>query len=125
VSAQNPYQTYQTNQIMLAKPEELTLHLYNGAVKFAQQAKSAMEERQIEKANELLIKVQAIISELMSTLNMEYPIAQSLMSLYDYMKRRLIECNIKKEIAILQEIEDMLVELRNTWAQAMKQAKPF
>jgi flagellar protein FliS len=122
---QNPYQAYQTNQILLAKPEELTLHLYNGAIKFIQQAKMAMNKNEIEKTNELLLRVQDILMELITTLNMEYEVSHSLLQLYEYMKRRIIEANIKKDQSILQEAEEMLLELKQTWMQAMKQAKPF
>lgn len=116
----NPNEIYQRNQIMMAKPEELTLMLYNGGVKFLNQAKLAIERKDPANAHSLIMKTQEIITELMVTLNMEMEASHSLFSLYDYMKQRLIEANITKDIEILKEIEGMFQELKTTWAQAMK-----
>lgn len=120
---QNPQEVYLRNQVNTARPEDLTLMLYNGAIKFLNQAKMAIEKKDIPKANSSLVKTQDIITELMTTLNMDYEISKSLVSLYDYMKNRLIEANIAKDVAAIVEIESMLLELRNTWATAMKQGK--
>ncbi|MFZ7944692.1 flagellar export chaperone FliS [Neobacillus sp. 19] len=120
---QNPQEVYLRNQVNTARPEDLTLMLYNGAIKFLNQAKMAIEKKDIPKANSSLVKTQDIITELMTTLNMDYEISKSLVSLYDYMKNRLIEANIAKDVAAIVEIESMLLELRNTWAMAMKQGK--
>lgn len=116
----NPNEVYLRNQVTTARPEQLTLMLYNGGVKFLQQAKMAIEKKDIEKAHSLIVKTQEIITELMVTLNMEYETSDSLLSLYDYMKRRLIEVNMAKDLIVLEEIEGMLQELRATWVQAMK-----
>lgn len=119
----NPNEVYQRNQVNTARPEELTLMLYNGAIKFLHQAKFAIEKKDLPKAHTSLIKTQDIITELMATLNMDYEISNSLLSLYEYLKRRLIEANITKEISILAETEGMLIELRDTWAKAIKLGK--
>jgi flagellar secretion chaperone FliS len=116
----NPYEVYQKNQVTTAKPEELTLMLYNGAIKFLQQAKLAMENKDVPKANSLILKTQDIITELMVTLNRDYEISNSLYALYEYMKQRLIEGNMKKDIALIEEVIGMLQEIRTTWQQAMK-----
>jgi flagellar secretion chaperone FliS len=116
----NPYEVYQKNQVSTAKPEELTLMLYNGGIKFLQQAKMAIEKNDIAKANSLILKTQEIITELMITLNMDYEVSTSLYNLYEYMKQRLIEANMKKDLNILEEVVGMLQELRTTWQQAMK-----
>ncbi|MFF2448100.1 flagellar export chaperone FliS [Neobacillus sp. NPDC058068] len=119
----NPQEVYQRNQVTTARPEELTLMLYNGAIKFLHQAKLAIEKKDIPKANSSLVKTQDILTELMTTLNMDYEISNSLLSLYEYMKSKLITANINKDIAMIVEIENMLIELKNTWSQAMKQGK--
>jgi flagellar secretion chaperone FliS len=116
----NPYEVYQKNQVSTAKPEELTLMLYNGGIKFLQQAKLAIENKDIAKAHTLILKTQEIITELTITLNMDYEISHSLLQLYEYMKQRLIEGNMKKDLVILEEVIGMLQELRTTWQQAMK-----
>ncbi|MGJ7921955.1 flagellar export chaperone FliS [Neobacillus sp. LXY-4] len=124
MSLKNPYQAYENNQVLLAKGEELTLLLYKGAIKFIEQAKMALEKNDFTRANNRISRAQNIISELMVTLKMDIEISQSLILLYDYMKRRLIEANLKKDPLILTEVQEMLYEIQDTWAEAMKLAKP-
>ena len=119
----NGYDQYKSNSINTATPEELTLMLYNGLVKFLMQAQSAIETNNIEKANNGIIKAQAIIVEFMSTLDMNYEVSQNLELLYDYMYRQLTQANLKKDNAIVEEVLGMAKELRDTWSQAMKLAK--
>lgn len=119
----NPNEVYQRNQITTARPEELTMMLYNGALRFVLQAKVAIEKQDLAKAHTFLIRTQEIMTELMLTLNPDYEISESLLNLYDYMKRRLVEANLQKDITILEEIETMIIELKTTWGQAMKLAK--
>ncbi|MCF6093425.1 flagellar export chaperone FliS [Microaerobacter geothermalis] len=123
MAVNNPYQTYQNNQVTTSTPAELTLMLYNGAIRFIKQTKLAIDEGKMDKANEYNIRAQDIITELMITLNMDYEISHQLLPLYDYMKNRLIEANLKKDKEILTEVEGFVVELRDTWSQAMKLAK--
>ncbi len=124
MSLKNPYQAYENNQVLFAKGEELTLLLYKGAIKFIEQAKLAIERNDLPRANNRIIKAQNIISELMVTLNMDIEISKSLLLLYDYLKQRLIEANMKKEVQTLNEVQEMLVELLGTWTEAMKAARP-
>lgn len=116
-------QKYQNNQVTTALPEELTLMLYNGAIKFIKQAKVAIQENNISKANEFNLKVQDIISELVITLNRSYPIAQQLLTMYDYMNWRMIEANLRKDMEILDEVEDLFAQFRDTWKVAMELSK--
>lgn len=120
---QNAAQTYQNNQVTTATPADLTLMLYNGALKFIKQGKSAMEEKNVGKAHEATLKVQNILYELMSTLNQDYPISTEFLKLYEYMLQRTIEANMKKDVAILEEVEDLFVQFRDTWKEAMRLAK--
>jgi len=119
----NGYNQYKQNSINTATPEELTLMLYNGLVKFIMQAQTAIEEKNFEKANNSIIRSQDIIREFQVTLNMKYEVAHNLALIYDYMHRRLVEANIKKDKDILDEVLGFAKELRDTWAQAMKLAK--
>lgn len=119
----NAAQTYQSNQVTTATPAELTLMLYNGAIKFLKQAKGAIEINNYSQAHELCLKVQNILYELLSTLNKEYSIAQDFEKMYDYMLRRMIEANMRKDVAILTEVEDFFVQFRDTWKEAMVLAK--
>ena len=120
----NPYKQYRQTAVETASPERLIIMLYEGAVKFINQAKISMHEENIEETNKALIKAQDIISELMIGLNMEAgEIAQNLYNLYDYFKQRLVEANTKKDDAILDEILGHLVELRDTWIEAAAKLK--
>ncbi|MDG5471615.1 flagellar export chaperone FliS [Jeotgalibacillus sp. ET6] len=111
----NPYAAYQQNSVTTKSPGELTLMLYNGCIKFIQQAKLAIEDQNIEKRNESIQKAQKIIQEFMVTLNMDIVVSQNMMVMYDYMNRRLMEANINHDRAILEEVEGMVTELRDTW----------
>lgn len=117
------YNQYRENSVYTASPEELTLMLYNGLVKFIMKAQYAIQKDDIEGANENILKAQDIITELMSTLDMKYEVAASLELLYDYMIRRLIEANVKKSSEILDEVLEFAKDLRDTWEQAMRIAK--
>jgi len=117
------YNQYRENSVYTASPEELTLMLYNGLVKFIMKAQHAISKNDMENANESIIRAQEIVSELMSTLDMKYEVAASLELLYDYMIRRLIEANVKKSSEILDEVLEFAKDLRDTWEQAMRIAK--
>jgi flagellar protein FliS len=97
--------------------------LYTGLVRYIMQAQKAIEADEIEKSHENITRAQDIISELESSLNMEYEISHNLMMLYDYLYRRLVDANVKKDRAILDEVLKFAVEFRDTWSQAMKNAK--
>lgn len=116
----NPYQAYQQNSVSTASPGELTLMLYNGALKFMRLAKKGIEEKNLELKNTNLIKAQKIIQELMVTLNTDIELSKSMLSMYDYMNRRLIEANIKNDSEIIEEVEALMTEFRDTWKQVIQ-----
>jgi flagellar protein FliS len=120
VSVNNPYQTYQQNAMNTASPGELTLMLYNGCLKFIKLAKNAVQEKKFEEKHINIIKVQNIIRELMVTLNMDVEVSLNMMQLYDYMLNRLVEANTKNDIGILNEVEGLVVEFRDTWKQVIQ-----
>nr|WP_201764003.1 flagellar export chaperone FliS [Thermoclostridium stercorarium] len=117
------YNQYRENSVYTASPEELTLMLYNGLIKFIMKAQNAISKKDIEGANENILRAQDIVSELMSTLDKKYEIANNLEMLYDFMLRRLIEANVKKSCEILDEVLEFAKELRDTWEQAMRIAR--
>ncbi|RIW39052.1 flagella export chaperone FliS [Bacillus salacetis] len=116
----NPYKAYQNNSVTTASPGELTLMLYTGSLKFINIAKKAIEEKNVEVKNTNIQKAQAIVQEMMVTLNMDIPMSNELLPLYDYINRRLMEANIKNDVTILEEAEGMLTEFRDTWKQAIQ-----
>lgn len=116
-------EVYRQQQIMTATPEALTLMLYNGAIKFINESIEASKKKEYEKANTSCIKAQNIISEFRLTLKMEYEISKNLLALYNYAYDRLVEGNMNEDITKLEEAKDILSELRDAWAQAMKAVK--
>ncbi|MCL2015873.1 MAG: flagellar export chaperone FliS [Defluviitaleaceae bacterium] len=121
--APNPYDKYRNNSINTATREELTLMLFDGAVKFCNQALLAMENKDHPKTNDSIRKVQNIVREFQITLDRKHEISAQLDQLYEYMHTRLIEANMKKDPVILTEVRDHLRSLRDTWKEAMKLAK--
>ena len=119
----NPYAKIKQNSIMTASPQELTMMLYDGALKFGNQAKVAMENGDVEKTHNLIGRVQAIIEEFQATLDMSYDVSEGMALMYDYIQRRLIDANIKKDPEILEEALGFVREMRNTWKEAMQIAK--
>jgi flagellar protein FliS len=117
------YNQYKENSINTAQPEELTLMLYNGLVKFIMKAQYAISKKDLEGAHENIIKAQNIIQEFAATLDQKYELATGLLLLYEYMNRRLVEANIHKSTEILEEVLGFAKQLRDTWEQAMKLAK--
>lgn len=120
MAVNNPYQAYQTNSVTTAAPGELTLMLYNGCLKFINLGRVAIEKKNIQEKNINIQKAQNIIQELMVTLKMDYEFSKKMMSLYDYMNRRLIEANLKNDTAILDEVEELITEFRDTWKQVIQ-----
>jgi flagellar protein FliS len=117
------YQQYQQQQVMTAPPDKLLLMLFDGAIRFCNQAKKALEDVCLEECHKYIVKAQGIILELKNSLNMDYELSHQLFSLYDYLHRQLVEANIKKETALLDEVIGFLTELRQTWAEAAVQAR--
>ena len=124
---QNPYAKYQQNSVVTASPGELTLMLYNGCIKFIHIAKKAIDNKQIEQKHINITKAQKIISELIMTLNMDYEISKEMKRMYDYINRRLVEANIKNDVKILDEVEELVTEFRDTWKEviAINRKKQF
>lgn len=113
-------EAYRTQQIMTATPAELTLMLYNGAIKFTNEAMKALEEKNYEEKHTSCVKAQNIISEFQVTLKMEYDFSATWMALYDYIKKCLFEGNIQNDMEKLNEAKNLITELRNTWHEVMK-----
>lgn len=119
----NPYATYQTNSVTTALPQDLTLMLYEGLIKFSMLAKRAIEQNLIEQKNTNIQKAQAIILELQLTLNQSIALSKDLNNLYDYMQGRLIDANVKNDIVAIDEVIGFAEEFRETWKEAMKLAR--
>ena len=113
-------ETYRTQQVMTATPAELTLMLYNGAIKFTSDSIKYLQEKNYEQANTSCLKAQKIITEFMVTLKMDYDFSQDWLAIYDYIRRCLIEGNLKNDTKKLEEGKTLITELRNTWHEIIK-----
>jgi len=122
----NAFQVYRQTQAQTAAPGELVVMLYRGAVRFVTTAITAIEARDVEAAHTNLVRAQAIISELLETLDLERggEIARRLTSIYEYLNQRLVEANIRKDAVPAREVERFLRELLPAWEAAAKQATP-
>lgn len=116
----NPYEQYQRNKVLTATPAEVTLMLYEGAIKFCNIAIMAIENKDMEKAHANIMKTQRIIEEFRNTLDRKYEVAEDFDKIYVYVLRRLFEANIKKDKEILVEVNGHLRSLRDTWKEVMK-----
>lgn len=119
----NPYQQYQKQSVMTASSAELLLMLYNGCIKFMKLARQGIEDKDVQKSHNNLIKAQNIIFEFMNTLDMDFEVSKSLMPLYEYIYWSLVRANVENDTAILDEALELVTELRDTWAEAAKLVK--
>ena len=118
--ANQGYAAYANNKIMTASPAELTLMLYEGAIKFANLSIAGIEEKDIQKAHTNIMKVERIIEEFQATLNHKYPVAKDFDNVYGYLLIRLKEANVKKDKEIMEEVLKHLRTMRDTWKEVMR-----
>ena len=116
------YAAYNTSKVLTATPAELTLMLYDGAIKFTNIAIMAVEKNDIEKAHNNIIKTERIILEFQATLDDKYPVSKDFNAVYSYLLRRLREANLKKDAEILEEVLKHLRTMRDTWKEVMAKA---
>lgn len=118
----NAYAQYNKNKILTASKPELTLMLYEGAIKFCNMAIMGIEQKDIQKAHANIKKAERIIEEFRSTLDRSYPVAEDFDRIYVYLERRLVEANVKKDAEILEEVNTHLRSMRDTWKEVMQKA---
>lgn len=121
-ATKNYFDAYKDTEIQTADQGKLILMLYDGAIRFLNIAIDNMDFRKYDIVNHNIIRAQDIITELMLSLNMDEggEIAKNLFNIYAYLKKRLLEANIKKEAEILKEIIKHLKNLRSAWEEAIK-----
>lgn len=121
--ANQAYAEYNRNKVLTASPAELTLILYEGAIKFCNIAIIGLEQNDMEKTHNNIVKVENIIEEFQATLNHKYPVAEDFDKIYIYIYDLLIEANIKKDKELLERALDELRGMRDTWKEVMVKAK--
>lgn len=119
MSAQG-YAAYKQTQVTTASGGRLIIMLYDAAINHLNGSLESLEARAYEDVHNRLIKVQDILTELMSALDMQYEISQSLYALYDYCIQRLVTANVSKDAEPVKEVLRLLSELRDAWQQALQ-----
>lgn len=125
MNTMNPLRSYKETQIKTATPGKLILMLYDGAIRHLNQAlEDLSKEHRYDSISNSLIRTQDIIAELMISLDFDRggEIAKNLFSLYVFMNRRLLDGNISKDKAPLEEVKTLLTELRGAWAEVADKA---
>lgn len=119
--AVNPYMKYKENSINIASQEQLVIMLVDGAIKYTKVAKLALERGDKKRAHDELIRVQSIFAELIASLDVNAGnFAIDLMNIYNFIRNKLIEANIKKDINIINEVIPVIEDVRNMWHEVKK-----
>lgn len=116
----NAANMYQHNTVQTASPAKIILMLYEGAIKFCNIAREAIDVNDISKANTNIQKAEKIIVQLRMDLDMKYPVAKEFDQVYDYIYRRLVEANMQKDKEILEEALGHIKTMRDTWKEVMR-----
>ena len=120
----NGYNVYKNNSVNYASKEQLLLMLVEGAVKFCKIARQAIVDKDVKKAHDALVRTQDIFSELMVSLDTSAgEWAVQLLRVYTFIKDKLIEANMTKDLEIIDEILPLIEDINDTWKEAYKRAK--
>jgi flagellar protein FliS len=119
----NAYAQYSNSKVLTASPAELTLLLYEGAIKFGNIAIMKIDQGDIEGAHVNIVKVEKIIDYLRETLDMRFEVAKDFERIYVYLSQRLLVANTRKDKEAMEEVLMHLRSVRDTWKEVMKQAK--
>ena len=116
-------QQYLRTKVLTATPEQLQLMLYDGALRFGEQAKVALQAKKYEESYNLISRVQKILTELTCSLKHEVApdLCAKLAALYNFAYRRLIDANVRHDLPALDEAMSVLRFQRDTWAMLLDQ----
>ncbi len=122
----NPYKQYQKTQVVTASREKILLMLYEGAIRFTKQARTAMVDKKIAEKGKAISRATAILSELMATLDFKVggQLAQDLENLYIFMIDKLIEGNVHNKPECLDDVERLLNTLYSAWKDVVENPRP-
>lgn len=115
----NAYAQYNNSKVLTASPAELTLMLYDGAIKFCNIAIMAVGQNDVAKSHTNIVKAEKIVDYLRSTLDMRYEVSKDFERVYVYLQKRLVEANMQKDIVIIEEVRTHLQSMRDTWKEVM------
>jgi len=116
---------YLQNAVMTATPEQLQMMLYDGAIRFARQAREAMLGKDLETACEKLLRVQRIVTEMKNGLRPEIQpeLCEQLAGLYNFVYWRLVEANVRHEPSFIDEALKILEHQRETWRMLLEKVQ--
>jgi len=119
---QHAQDTYRENQIRTASREQLLVITYDIGISACQNAEEAIARNDVETKNISLQRAQRVLRELMVSLNPERDkeLADNLTNLYEFLFYQLVQANVSNKAELVQEVREMLMELRNTWVNAME-----
>jgi len=117
------FNAYKQNSIMTASPEELTLMLYEGCIKFMNITKEKMRVKDVQGAHNAIIRADDIITELNATLDMKYEISTEFRDIYIFVEGKLLDANLRKDISAIEDAIKVMQNLRDLWKEMMKVAK--
>lgn len=126
MTLRNPWNSYRQIATQTAAPGQLVLMLFEGAIRFLDRAHSGFGVEDPAEANEAvnnnIQRAQEILHELSMALNLREggELAATLKGLYEYMDRRLLEANIRKEEDGVVEVRDRLMVLKNAWGEMLR-----
>ena len=117
--AANPTASYQQQAILTAPPGRLLVMLYDGCLRFLFQSAYAMREGDRKQSLDRMRRAEAIIDELTVTLDHERggEVAGRLQGIYAFCRRHLIEAQMEQDPAKIEEVSELLGELRDAWAE--------
>ncbi|MDL2224994.1 flagellar export chaperone FliS [Eubacteriales bacterium OttesenSCG-928-M02] len=118
-----PYDRYKTQGILTANPLELIVMLYDGCIKHLKIAAMSIEEENFPKANESFQRAEDIILELVNSLDFHYPIANDLLSIYEFLLTEIIQINLDKDAGRIEPLVDILSSLRQSWHEISKEGR--
>jgi flagellar protein FliS len=110
---------YRQQSVLTATPGQLVVMLYDGCLRFLHQAAFAMREDDIPTAGNRLARAEAIVEELLVTLDMEKGdvIASRLQGIYVFCQRQLLEARLERDADRIEKVSELLSELRESWVQ--------
>ncbi len=114
------FAAYNNSKILTASPAELTLMLYDGAIKFCNIAIASIDNKNLEAAHNNIRKVERIITEFDTSLDDRYEVSKDFHNVYHYLQSQLREANLKKDKDILEEVLKHLRTMRDTWKEVMQ-----
>lgn len=118
----NARNQYLKTQVETASKEQLVVMLFDGILRFTEVARKAIEDKKIEEKHRALMRAQAIIMELLCTVDKEKggDVAKNLISLHAYAFNALVACNLKEDTSKIDEVQNMYRQLKEGWLGAME-----